>query len=87
MLNVVLTSKANIEVPKRITEATVPIGFNPANVPALAGALLSGSAEALAAVPGATPDIIAAAGQALNFTYGNDQHGILLILTYAFRIT
>src|SRR5271156_2426043 len=59
VLNVVLTSKANIEVPKRITEATVPIGFNPANVPALAGALLSGSAEALAAVPGATPDIIA----------------------------
>jgi hypothetical protein len=87
VLNAVLTSKANIEVPKRINEATVPLGFDPANVPALAGALLSGSAGALGAISGATPDIIAAAARALNFAYGIDSCGIFLILAYAFRIT
>lgn len=87
VLNVVLTSKANIEVPKRIVETTVPLGFDPANIPALVGGLLSGSPAVLAAVPGATPEIIAAAGRALNFAYGIQHLYIILIVAYAFRIT
>src|SRR5271156_419757 len=70
VLNVVLTSKANIEVPKRILEATEPLGFDPSYVPALTGALLSGNSAALASIPGATGEVIAAAGRALNFAYG-----------------
>jgi hypothetical protein len=70
VLNVVLTSQANKEVPKRILEATAPLGFDPTNVPALMGALLSGSSQALAAVPGATAEVISAAARALNFGYG-----------------
>ena len=70
VLNVVLSSKANVEVPKRILEATVPLGFDPANLGALIGGLLSGNPAALAAVPGATTEVIVAAGTALNFAYG-----------------
>jgi len=88
VLNVVLTSKANIEVPKRILEATVPLGFDAANVPALAAALLSGSSQAIAAVPEATPEIIAAAGRALNFAYGIELSECSSNrIAYAFRIT
>jgi Fungal trichothecene efflux pump (TRI12) len=70
VLNVILTSKASVEIPKRISEAVIPLGFSTANVPALEGALASGSSAAINAVPGVTPEIVAAAASALQYAYG-----------------
>lgn len=82
VLNVVLSSKANVEVPKRILEATVPLGFDPANLGALIGGLLSGNPAALAAVQGATTEAIAAAGTALNFAYGKSGPNVINFSLY-----
>jgi len=86
VLNVILTSKANVEVPKRIVEGVAPLGFSLDNVPALIGAILSGSPAAIAAVPGATADVVAAAVNGLHFAYGISGPGFAH-LAYAFRIT
>lgn len=70
VLTVIMTSKAAVQVPLRIAEATVPLGFSADQVPALAIALQTGETAALATIPGATPEVIGAAAVALNYAYG-----------------
>ncbi|KAM0750503.1 MFS general substrate transporter [Meredithblackwellia eburnea MCA 4105] len=55
-------SLTNTQVPAAIAKEAVSRGFNPANLTALITALLSG--QGISAVPGITPEIIAACGSA-----------------------
>ena len=70
VLTVILTSKANQQVPERIIAAVTPLGFSMDNIGALIPAVLSGSPAAIAAVPGASAEVVVAAVNAVHYAFG-----------------
>lgn len=68
--NAIFNSALSTEIPAKIAAATLPLGLPPSSLGMLIGALTSGDEASLAHVPGATPQIIGAAGQGLVSAYG-----------------
>lgn len=64
--NAIYASKTTEQVPAAIAQAALMRGFQPQNLTALIVALLSG--QGIAGVPGITPEIIAAATDAMKNT-------------------
>lgn len=69
IFNQVFNSRVRVNLPRYIAEMAIEQGLSPESAPELVTALLSYDAEALSAVPGITPDIIAAAQQGLRLGY------------------
>lgn len=67
--NAIFNSAVESNVPSRVAAAVLPLGLDPTQLPGFIAALAAGSAEALAAIPGVTPEIIGAAAQALRQGY------------------
>ena len=68
--NAIFNSALSTEIPKRIAAAVLPLGLPPSSLGMLIGALAGNDQALLAHVPGATPQIIGAAAQALVQAYG-----------------
>jgi hypothetical protein len=68
--NALFNSALATEIPSRIAAATLPLGLPATSLPLLIGALTSHNISLLEKVPGATPEIIGAAGAALTDAYG-----------------
>lgn len=58
-----------IEWPKRLAEATLPLGLPESSLPLLLGALASGNQTAIISVPGVDALILAAALEATKYSY------------------
>ncbi len=68
--NAIFNSALSTEIPKKIAAATLPLGLPPSSLGMLIGGLTAQNEALLAHVPGATPQIIGAAAQALVQAYG-----------------
>lgn len=67
--NAIFHSALEKQIPAKVAAATLPLGLAPTSLGALITALTSGDNQALASVPGFTPQIGAAAGAALVSAY------------------
>ncbi|KAK0101671.1 hypothetical protein ONS95_006829 [Cadophora gregata] len=67
--NAIFNSALSTEMPKKIAAATLPLGLPASSLGQLIPALANGDNAALAQVPGATPEILGAAGEALVEAY------------------
>ncbi|RTE70340.1 hypothetical protein BHE90_015270 [Fusarium euwallaceae] len=67
--NTIVQSRMQIEWPKRLAEATLPLGLPESSLPLLLGALASGNQTAIASVPGVDPEILAAAAEATRYSF------------------
>ncbi|EEU33362.1 uncharacterized protein NECHADRAFT_30516, partial [Fusarium vanettenii 77-13-4] len=67
--NAVLTSTLEKELPKKVSAAALPLGLPPSSLPALIDGLASQRKDAVAAVPGISPEIAQAAIGAMKRAY------------------
>ncbi|KAJ6076997.1 hypothetical protein N7499_008978 [Penicillium canescens] len=68
--NAIFHNSLSTELGKKITVAVVPLGLSASSLEALISAVAGGDDAALSKIPGATPDIIAAAQDGLMKAYG-----------------
>lgn len=64
--NAIFNSSIGREIPSRVAAAVLPLGLPPTSIGALIGALQSQKPAAIFTVPGVTPQIAGAAGQAIS---------------------
>ncbi|KAM5358162.1 hypothetical protein ACJZ2D_015525 [Fusarium nematophilum] len=64
--NTIVQSRISVELPRRVAAAVLPLGFPQSSLPSLLEAFTSGNQTA---IPGANPEIMAAAGEAVRYAY------------------
>ena len=67
--NAIFNSTLGTQIPKKIAAAVLPLGLPPTSIGGLIGALTTQNQALLAKIPGVTPPIIGAAGNALLQAY------------------
>jgi hypothetical protein len=65
----ILQNRLSAAIPERVPAALIGAGLPAESIPAMIGALLSGSPDALGAVPGVTPEAIQAGAAAVQSCY------------------
>lgn len=75
----VFSSKLKTELPKNIAAAVLPLGFPPAQLGQLIGAMASGNQAAVAAIPGVNPQLLGAASHALTEAYKASFRNVWLV--------
>ena len=65
----IFSNTLNNQLPKKVIEATVPLGFDPQYLGELLGGLTTGNSTLLGAIPGVTPSILEAAGSGVKQAY------------------
>lgn len=65
----IFSDTLNKQIPAKVGAAVTPFGFNPEYLPGLIGGLSTGNATLLGSIPGVTPQVIQAGGQAILQAY------------------